>query len=62
MLATNDVEDFEERQGQFNEVYNENVKEVVGGKNDWISGHTCRKIEERRRLKEMIRGIRSARP
>ena len=67
VLVTNDVEDFEERQGQFKEVYNESVKEVVGGnkrvKNDWISGHTYRKFEERRRLKEMIiRGTRSARP
>ena len=64
VLATDDLEDFEER--QFKEVYNESVKEVVGGKkrmkNDRISGDTYRKIEERRMLKEMLRSTRSARP
>ena len=64
MLATDDLEDFEER--QFKEVYNESVKEVVRGKkrvkNDWISGDTYRKIEERRMLKEMIRSTWPACP
>ena len=65
MLATDDVEDIEERWGQFKKVYNESAKKVLGEKrrvkNDWISGETNRKIEERRRLKEKIGRTRSAR-
>ena len=57
-LTTDDVEDIEERWGQFKEVYNESANKVLGGKrrvkNDWIRGETYRKIEERRRLKEKI--------
>ena len=65
MLATDDVEDIEERWGQFKKVYNESAKKVLGEKrrvkNDWISGETYREIEERRRLKEKIGRTRSAR-
>ena len=64
VLATDDLEDFEEI--QFKDVYIECVKEMVGGKkrvkNDWIRGDTYRKIEERRMLKEMIKSTRSAGP
>jgi len=40
-LTTDDVEDIEERWGQFKEVYNKSAKKVLGGKrrlkNEWIS-------------------------
>ena len=66
VLATDDVEDIEEKWRQFKKVYNENAKKVLGEKrrvkNDWISGETYRKIEERRRLKEKIGRTRSAPP
>ena len=64
-LMTDDAEDIEERWGQFEAVYNESAKKVLGGKrrvkNDWIRGETYRKIEEQRRLKEKIGSTRSAR-
>ena len=51
VLATDDVEGIEERWGQFKKVYNESAKKVLGVKgrvkNDWISGETYRKIEDR---------------
>ena len=66
VLATDDIEDIEERWGQFKKVYNESAKKVLGEKrrvkNDWMSGETYRKIEERRRLKEKIGRTRSACP
>ena len=65
VLAADDIEDIEERWGQFKKVYNESARKVVGEKrrvkNDWISGETYRKIEERRRLKEKIGSTWSAR-
>ncbi|KAL9977741.1 hypothetical protein ACROYT_G015180 [Oculina patagonica] len=65
VLATDDVEDIEERWGQLKEVYNESAKVVLGGKrrvkNEWISGETYKKIEEQRRLKEKIGSTRSVR-
>ena len=65
VLATEDVEDIEEKWGQFKEVYNESAKKVLGEKrrmkSDWISGETYKKIEERRRLKEKIGCTRSSR-
>jgi len=40
-MTTDDVEDIEERWGQFKEVYNKSAKKVLEGerglKNDWIS-------------------------
>ena len=65
VLATEDVEDIEEKWGQFKKVYNESAKKVLGEKrrmkSDWISGETYKKIEERRKLKEKIGCTRSAR-
>ena len=65
LLATDDVEDIEEKWEQFKKVYNESAKKVLGEKkrmkSDWISEETYRKIEERRRLKEKIGCTRSAR-
>ena len=65
VLATEDVEDIEEKLGQFKKVYNESAKKVLGEKrrmkSDWISGETYKKIEERRRLKEKIGCTRSSR-
>ena len=64
MLGTDDADDIEERWERFKEVYNESAKKVLGEKrrvkNNWISGKTYRKIEERRGLKEKIGFTRSA--
>ena len=65
MLATDDVEDIEEKWGQFKKVYNESAKKVLGEKgrvkNDCISGETYRKMEGQGRLKEKIGRTRSCR-
>ena len=51
MLATEDIEDIEEKWGQFKKVYIESAKKVLGEKrrmkSDWISGETYKMIEER---------------